>query len=275
MGYTSRLNSSGMADVDVIAEALAIHQFSANPVGDLEERMALRTTHRRVWRGAQILLSFLRASVNQLGMDGDGIHILELGSGSGWLGLNLAAALPNAHVTLSEQPLALPALQAHVDRLRAVDPRVCARVQAVALNWEDVTLSSAMTTHWNFIIGSELTYSHAALSALTGAIAALAGPATRTLYVHIPGRKASVDAALHEEFAAAGLRLRALEFEAPDVPLAVLAQQVAVGGADGERRHESSEEESADWLPDGGLFADEDEAVRASRPAATIFDVFR
>jgi len=45
------------------------------------------------------------------------IRILELGSGSGWLGLNLASLYPSACITMSDLPEVLPVLQAQIDRV--------------------------------------------------------------------------------------------------------------------------------------------------------------
>ena len=260
---------------DTAAEALAIHSFAAG-LGDLDERMALRTTHRRVWRGAQLLLRYLRASAEQLGLTSSvGIQVLELGSGAGWLGLNLAVALPNMRLTLSELPLAVPALRAQLARLAALYPGLAERVDVVELDWADVQSSSARHTRWDAIIGSELLYSHETLRALPRAIAALASPSTRTLYAHVPGRKASVDAALHSEFAAAGLRLQPLEAAhgPAEAPAACTTPDERQGG--GGDHHGDDDDGVGAWLPDGGLFADEDMAYRASLPSAAIFDVLR
>lgn len=256
-------DDSGHAD-----DSLAIHRFVSG-VGELHERTALRTTHRRVWRGAQLLQRCLCSSADALGLSTTGVKVLELGAGTGWLGLNLAAALPTLELTLTELPVALPALKAQVERINGSFPGLRERVQVIELNWEDVQSSSAWHTRWDFVIGSDLTYSEDCLCALPRAMAALTGPATRTLLAHVPGRKAAVDAALHEEFAAAGLLLRALDWsdepESARPALFAAPAPVAVGVGD--------EEEPGDWLPDGGLFGEEDAAYRALRPSPTVFEV--
>jgi hypothetical protein len=250
-----------------VLDALSMHRFNHTP-GDLEARMALQTTHRRVWAGAQLLHTFLRASAHPLGMTRADVHILELGAGAGWLGLNLAVALPLARVTLSDLPTAVGALHANVLRVGAARAGLSERVRVCALDWSAVARGHAPGAEgpWDFVIGSELTYSHAGLTALAGAMAALASPTTRVLLAHVPRRKASVDAALFDEFAAVGLALRALEWEAE-----------AQGPASGQRVEDdgASDDEANAWVPDGGLFAEEDAALRANVPITTVYEVVR
>ena len=261
MASDGRLPLASATVSDVLASTLAIHKFD-DGLGELEERKALRTTHRRVWCGAQLLLQFFQQnSAERERIAQAGIQVLELGSGSGWLGLNLAAMLPNARLTLSELHHAVPALHAQLDRVSAVDPSLRERVQ-VELDWEDMQSSLTQLTRWDYIIGSELLYSHAGLRALPRVFKALAAPTTRMVYMHVPERKASVDSALHAEFAAAGLQLRPLEWK--------LEQTEARPHSSDER---SSDKLDCEWLPDGGLFADEDDEYRASRPTPIVFEV--
>ena len=56
---------------------LAIHDFNSG-VGDVEERRELRTTHRRVWHGAQLLLRCLLSEADTLGLNAPNLRILEL-----------------------------------------------------------------------------------------------------------------------------------------------------------------------------------------------------
>ena len=248
-------------------DGLALHEFNASPIGDLEARKELRTTHRRVWRGAQLLLRYLKSEADSLGLLAPNVRILELGSGAGWLGLSLAVALPNIHITLSELECAVPALKAQINRVNKLHPGIGGRVRVLELDWSDIP-DAAKDGKWDFIIGSELLYSDATLRALPRAMAALSGPSTRTLYVHVPGRKASVDAALHGEFEAAGLYLNELEYEAGDVEIEASATPTTK-----EEKEKEEGDGDGDWMPDGGLFAQEDEADRASRQTTAIFDV--
>ena len=101
-----------------MAQHLALHHFDLGP-GDLELRKQLCTTHRRVWNGAELMLRWMShpAVTEALGLHRPAIRILELGSGSGWLGLNLASLYPSACITMSDLPEVLPVLQAQIDRV--------------------------------------------------------------------------------------------------------------------------------------------------------------
>lgn len=258
----------------MVDEALALHAFDAGP-GDLEERKQLLTTHRRTWMGSQLLLRYLLDSAQSLGFDRPGVSVLELGSGGGWMGLNLAARIPVLSITLSELPAAVLQLQANLERVAAsVGNGLAKRVQIVELDWQTAESSATAATTWDWIIGTELLYSHSVLTALTHAIDALAGAQTRVLYCHVPGRKPSVDDEMHAEFAARGLTLRPVTWESAggaeqqaDEAHQAPSGLVEVGSAD------SADE--TPWLPDGGLFAQEDDDWRASRPVPELFEVVR
>jgi hypothetical protein len=62
---------------------------------DVETTTALRTTGGHVWNAARALFQFL-AHTHVPGIEEDGVTVLELGAGCGWLGLNVAANLPDS-----------------------------------------------------------------------------------------------------------------------------------------------------------------------------------
>merc|ERR1719387_2036042 len=193
---------------------LSIAAFTGG-LGALEERKELRTTHGRVWYGAQLMIQYLEQAQGVLGLRREGLRVLELGSGTGWLGLNLAARLPGASVTLTDLDRAVPELAAHVDRAAAALPELGlqGRVRSEAADWAELGGSALAAEPWDLVLGTDLLYSHEALAALCTGFAALVserpeGSAPpRLLYAHVPGRKASVDAAWAAHLAAAGLAL--------------------------------------------------------------------
>lgn len=71
----------------------------------LDEATPLDTTGGHTWPAARHLAEYLSAAADQLGLSTPGVHILELGAGTGWLGVTVARNLPAAAlVCLTEQP---------------------------------------------------------------------------------------------------------------------------------------------------------------------------
>jgi hypothetical protein len=127
--------SAAAALASAAEKVLALHAFDAG-VGDLEARKLLQTTHRRPWTGSQLFLRYLLDQARPLGLDSPGARVLELGSGTGWLGLNLATRL-QLSITLTDLPTALPALRAHVARVAVAlgDETLPRRVRVGELDW--------------------------------------------------------------------------------------------------------------------------------------------
>jgi len=235
-------------------------------VGALEERQKLKTTHLRVWAASQLMLTWLLDHAEELGLMKPGATIIELGSGTGWMLLNLACLLPNVHVTLSEQQHATAALQSNVEWACAEEPSLLGRVEVLALAWEDVA-TSALSATWDFIFGCDLLYSEDTLRILPNALRGLmqaAGPAARCLYAHTPRRKRVVDEQWHQAFAQHGLFVEPIPDEDGTLP--------AAGHTPPADAASSAASDEA-WLPDGGLFAEEDAQVRED-PLRERFQIF-
>ena len=228
------------------------------------------------------MLSWLLDNADSLGLTRPGVAILELGSGTGWMGINLAAQLPKAKVTLSEQPHACDALREQVERtVREVS--VATNVSVMALQWETVT-SEDVCEEWDYVLGSELLYSLDGLHALPHAmrVLLLRSPHTKCFYAHMPGRNALVDQRLHETFHETGLSLREAQHkEGGHHPIKTpegLLTWCCCSRRDGKRAGSSldavheivaqHDEDEDEWIPDGGLFATEDDEARALLPAA-------
>jgi len=261
---------------DSAPSALSLAAFNASPVGDPLLRQQLRTTHRRVWAGSQHMRSCIITEIRKL----DCCHILELGAGTGWLGLNLAAECASVHrMTLSEHPDALQSLNDHVRRVAAELPQVTRCVSTVQFEWGS-TVDEVPSGPFDLIYGADLVYSMATLRLLPIALRALlreSGHHTRALLQHTSGRKREVDAALESEFLSAGLRLLDVtdDYVAAVQSPVVEAARAEHGAESPEEASQGEEEEEAmPWLTDGGLFSVEDACCRQSRsPACRIFAV--
>eukprot|EP00959_Pyramimonas_sp_CCMP1952_P208409 4359615-Pyramimonas_sp.AAC.1 len=64
---------------------------------------SLSTTGGHVWDAARRLHSYLSVMSTEDGLDRQGVKVLELGAGCGWLGINVARNLPGGHFVLTEQ----------------------------------------------------------------------------------------------------------------------------------------------------------------------------
>lgn len=79
------------------------------------ESTPLSTTGGHTWEAARRLAAYLSAAADQLGLGRPGLRLLELGSGTGWLGANVARNMPQAAlVVLTEQPDGLAHLRRNV-----------------------------------------------------------------------------------------------------------------------------------------------------------------
>jgi hypothetical protein len=251
--------------------------FFNGGVGPLEERQQQKTTHLRVWAGAQIMFTWLLEQADALGLARPGARILELGSGTGWMMLNVACHLPELNVTLSDQAEAVTNLKSNVERATQEHPALAGRVHVLDLNWDDVGSDpSLLGSSWDFIIGSDLLYSIETMHALSRAWSALldtnAAPGTQSFYAHMPRRSRQVDAEWRQAFANHGLLLEPVpEWHGKDgahggTPASSATYTPAEGASD---------DENGDWLPNGGLFAQEDARARddVTRERFQIFTI--
>lgn len=120
-------------------------------------------------------MSFLRAHGREYGLLQPGVRILELGAGTGWLGLSLATAFPDlGRLLLTETPIHLDALD-HLQRTVKlnVDLPGADKVEVAALDWADVDASAVCEETWDLILGSDLVYSRATASLMPKVVSQL------------------------------------------------------------------------------------------------------
>ncbi|KAG6401912.1 hypothetical protein SASPL_138780 [Salvia splendens] len=114
----------------------------------------------QLWPAAATLVSLLdRQALSRLLPPSPNrpLRLLELGSGTGLVGI-AAAALLGASVTATDLPHVLPNLQFNVDaNAAALAPRG-GHVRVAALSWGDVAQMQEVGTEFDVVLGSDVVY---------------------------------------------------------------------------------------------------------------------
>ena len=153
-------------------------------VGDAFEYMetaTFATTGGVVWDAARRLIDYLEASAHDLGLDAPDVNILELGSGTGWMGMVVAQNVKRAGVvclTEMEAGGALEWLSKNVARNEPAALWPPGRLVVEALDWTEFHVDDANVdasadgggvrcstsngvVHalpWDVVVGSDLVY---------------------------------------------------------------------------------------------------------------------
>lgn len=176
--------------------------------------VADQTTGGEIWPAARKLLAWFEASnAERVGLLREGVACLELGSGTGWLGLAVAAKMhATSTFVLTEYDQGMRWLRMNMAANAAHVARGCS-VKALELNWlwfleglpeGHEAVPQVVGRAWDFIVGSDLVYSEAGAKALPACLASLAGPKTTVFYAHTLRRFDVLDAQLFRNFADAG-----------------------------------------------------------------------
>jgi predicted nicotinamide N-methyase len=173
-----------------------------------------QTTGGKVWDAAVELLNFIES---QPSLMHSGSSVLELGAGTGWLGMTLASRVDIGRMCMTElvEGGALEWLNYNVDLNRdaglALDT-VC--TAPLDWTWMDSQASAPaecfelLRTQWDFVIGSDLVYNDAGMQMLPRVLNTLAQPETRILYSHTFNRFELLDRDFLEALTREGLQCR-------------------------------------------------------------------
>lgn len=186
------------------------------------------TTGGKVWEAARRLLEYFYRERHLLFAQ-PAQRILELGSGTGWLGMTLAQNLPAQMIWLTEtvEDHALVWLQQQVDRNRDAG-RSLPNLEVRACDWSwfarpgecsaghaaegvgsgDGAAATLRDEHWDLILGSDLLYHEIGVRSLPRVLSALSTPRTRIFYAHTMYRFENFDRDFFSELLKVGLQYR-------------------------------------------------------------------
>jgi len=183
---------------------------------------AMTTTGGQTWDAARALADYLEAEWSSLGIRGRGssspLRALELGSGTGWLGMTLArnVATEASHVCLTEQEQGggVEWLEENVARNAHLGVPLTS-VRAAALDWSDWAHESA-DGMWpdadclQLIFGSDLVYNEAGVKLLPRVLRGFlrAAPEVLVLYCHTLHRFDNLDLEFFQMLRDLGLEYR-------------------------------------------------------------------
>lgn len=243
-----------------------------NKAGCIEARKVGLSTHMSLWPGAVHLLQWFEAEHIQHGLfeslDGKEIDVLELGAGCGWLGMTLAANVPQARVHMTDLGLAIPELNDKVAKFG----RGLQNITVEECDWgqvRDDMLSGRelQRRHHDFIIGSELAWNMSAAETLPYAFKALATPGhTRIFYGHNPKYSPKAHARFLELCEALKMTLVEVIRHGKPVPAEDRISEVGEPASNSD-----SEDDGAAHF--AMIFADEKDNY-ANAPKFTIYEVF-
>jgi len=133
-----------------------------NGIGELQGRLAGITTHLSLWPAAACLVRWLEGRRAELDLDRDGLQILELGSGTGWLGMTLVANLERPTVVLTEREEAISDLRA---LCKAGVARGAGALRVEVLDWRDFHPGALGSPTWlrdsggfDIVLGTDLVW---------------------------------------------------------------------------------------------------------------------
>ncbi|KAJ3256939.1 hypothetical protein HK103_005057 [Boothiomyces macroporosus] len=89
-----------------------------DPTGNLKAG-----TGATVWDSSFVLLKYLESQFKK-GLTKDNLSIIELGAGTGLVGLSLGTMLPNAQITLTDQASVVPLLKFNAENAKLSNVRV-------------------------------------------------------------------------------------------------------------------------------------------------------
>ena len=176
---------------------------------------SLATTGHKVWPAAYALAEFLLASQRGFASlylaSKPSVRVLELGAGTGWLGLTLALNVPSIHeLMLTERDEGIRFLSSNVSSfIQSTSGLPASHISVEALDWTRGCEEKIVGRQWDLVIGSDLLYEEEGVRALVRCWKELLEADTHgemtCLYCHTFGRFETIDEQLFEELNTQGL----------------------------------------------------------------------
>ena len=144
-----------------------------------------------------------------------GLRAIELGSGCGIVGLQLAQICPKAQVLLTDLPEAMEVLERNVSIATLAQD---SQVSTNTLNWDDESLPEAVAGQtFDLVLVSDCTYNSDSIPSLVRTLASLIERSPGALVVVSMKVRHPSEAIFHESMAKAGLQeCHCWTFELPD-----------------------------------------------------------
>lgn len=108
------------------------------------------------------------------------LHVLELGTGCGIVGISLAQIVPDCDVTLTDLPEAREIAQKNID---AMNPAMSSRATFVPLDWDEPLPKAVRERQHDMIIISDCTYNPDSSPALVETLKALVTRSPKAIIV--------------------------------------------------------------------------------------------
>ena len=131
-----------------------------------------------------------------------GLKILELGSGCGIVGLEIARLCPTSDVLLTDLPEAMAIMEYNVSKVEVSSPT--GKIATAILDWDDALPAMIKQTQYNVVIVSDCTYNSDNIPALVKTLAAVVNKFPAALVVVSAKVRHDSEAIFFELMAGAG-----------------------------------------------------------------------
>lgn len=133
------------------------YEYSASVSVDTDPSGELKAgTGATVWDSSLVLLKYLEQQYQKATSQSEGLRILDIGSGTGIVGIALASLLPNSKVVCTDKANVMPLLKHNILKSNL------SNIEAVLLDWQDkstaINFMNAMTKFDIVVMSDTITW---------------------------------------------------------------------------------------------------------------------